>query len=121
MDRGKVGNDRAIRVWRVFNLLNGIPYNKLGECGIHAIEYAAADYFLEFAAIVRDIYHSEPYATEWDWAITRQGLISLCKRNPEKVMFMFRDLRRRPLRYGKPKLELNHYLDMIIEILNQTP
>jgi len=117
MDRALPGNDQAVKVWRSFNLLNAIPYSRVTVDGIHGIEYAAADYILAYADTVRKRYHAGPYATEWDWAISRRGLQYYCKKDPSWVLVMYNQLRIRPLRNGRIKPELAHYLLMIAEAL----
>lgn len=109
--------ERAVRTWRVFNLLNAVPINKLGTAGIHAIEYAAADYIIAYQDVVRKAFHEMEPPSEWDWTITRHGLIVMYRKNPEWIVYMFRQLQGRPTR-GRVKPELSHYLSMNLEIMS---
>jgi len=109
--------ERPVRTWRVFNLLNALPYNQTTSIGIHFMDSAAVDFLLAYADKVRKEYHSLPRVTEWDWAISRRNLIRLWKSNPTWLIYLYRVIssdRKKPNR----KPELLHYLAMNIEIIN---
>lgn len=112
----KDANELSIRTWRVFNLLNSVPVSMTTRDGIHAIEYAAADYILEYQEIIRKAYREMEPPSEWDWAISRHGLLALWSKNPAWVKLIYNQLIYRRRR-GTPKPEKTHYLLMCSEIM----
>jgi hypothetical protein len=104
----------AIRTWRVYNLLNAVPYNQTTSIGIHAIEYAAADFLIEYRIHVAEEFRKLAPPTEWDWAISRHGLEVLWRRNPDWALYLFHDLKNGRAR-NRVKPELVHYLFMCAE------
>lgn len=117
MHRGK---DKAVRTWRVYNLLNAIPYNQTSRTGIHAIEYAAADFLIEYRIHVAEVFRTMEPPSEWDWAISRHGLEIIWRRNPKWALYLFHELKHSRAR-GHVKPELIHYQLMCTETFRKEP
>lgn len=115
----KVANERPVRMWRVYNLLNAIPINKVDAHGIHNIDMETTDYIIAFRKTVRDRYLQLTPPSEWDWAVSRHGLQVLAKSNPDWIKLIIENLKQRPIR-NRVKPELEHFLDLCYEVTYST-
>lgn len=114
------GTNRPVRIWRALNLLRAIPYNQITSVGIHAIEYSAADFIIEYTDTVRKAYQAVEPPREWDWAISRHAFIVLWRRNPGWALHLYHSLKDGRMR-NRVKLELMHYLLLCAEVMSSEP
>lgn len=116
--RGKL-HEKALRTWRVHNLLVAIPLGQKSASSISLIARAETSVILRYRRQIKQRLHTEGYPSEWDWAVARRGCSEFWHTDSGAVFLdrLYIALQQR-IKGPRGKPELRYFLNMIQETSN---
>lgn len=108
------------RLFRVYNYMNAVPIGQPTPSGIMRVPREAEPLIVQFRQEVAKRYRDLGDIDFWDWNTTRLALMILWKEQPDRLYLHWKKLvssranKARMMR--QPKIELHHYLVMIMEL-----
>jgi len=115
--------ERALRLYRVKNLLCAIPLGQASKEGIHFFPKQLEQAITKYREVITEAYGKLPRPTVWDWHWSRQNLIKIWQGSAVDALQLQRvatSLKNDRARRPEPKPELRYYLKMIQEIADGT-